>query len=78
MTDWQYERTMSSDQYRVALEVLGLSQLAAGRWLGISPRTSRRYIKGKATIQPAHALLLRAAVHHKWKLVIPKRRPKDS
>ena len=78
MTDWQRERTMTPQQYALALNALGLSQLAAGRWLGVSPRTSRRYITGNSTIPPAHAMLLRAAVHYKWKLLVPKRRPRDS
>lgn len=29
--------------YRTALTTLGLSQLAAGRWLGVSPKTAQRY-----------------------------------
>jgi plasmid maintenance system antidote protein VapI len=78
MTNWQYERTMTPVEYGVFLELLGLSQLAAGRWLGVSPRTSRRYITGNATIPPAQVLLLRAALQYKWKLVVPKRRPGDS
>jgi hypothetical protein len=69
---------MTSDQYRMALKVLGLSQLAAGRWLGVAPRTSRRYVTGDSPVPPAQVLLLRAAMHHKWKLVVPRRRPRDS
>lgn len=34
---------MSPAEYRVALANLGLSQLAAGRWLGVSPKTAQRY-----------------------------------
>lgn len=34
---------MTPAEYRVALETLGLSQLAAGRWLGSSPKTAQRY-----------------------------------
>jgi hypothetical protein len=71
MINWQYERSMTPGQYMIALNLLNLSQLAAARWLGISGRTSRRYASGDATIPPAHAMLLRAAVHHKWKLLVP-------
>lgn len=78
MTSWQYERTMTAEQYNLALQVLGLSQLAAGRWLGVSPRTSRRYATGEALIPPAHALLLRGAIRHKWKLVVPPWRKGES
>ncbi len=34
---------MTPQQYREALKALGLSQLAAGRWLGVSPRTAQQY-----------------------------------
>lgn len=34
---------MTPDTYRTALETLGLSQLAAGRWLGVSPKTAQNY-----------------------------------
>lgn len=34
---------MTPAEYRAALSALGLSQLAAGRWLGVSPKTSQRY-----------------------------------
>lgn len=40
---------MTPAEYRSALETLGLSQLAAGRWLGVSPKTAQRY----ATSGPA-------------------------
>ena len=34
---------MNAAEYRTALETLGLSQLAAGRWLGVSPKTAQNY-----------------------------------
>ena len=34
---------MTPEAYRTALETLGLSQLAAGRWLGVSPKTAQNY-----------------------------------
>lgn len=34
---------MSAQTYRTALTTLGLSQLAAGRWLGVSPKTAQNY-----------------------------------
>jgi len=36
-------------QYRAALSTLGLSQQAAGRWLGVSPKTAQNY----ATVGPS-------------------------
>lgn len=37
------ETKMTADQYRAALAELGLTQLAAGRWLGVSPKTAQNY-----------------------------------
>lgn len=34
---------MTPAEYRTALSTLGLSQLGAGRWLGVSPKTAQRY-----------------------------------
>jgi len=34
---------MTPLEYRTAIATLGLSQLAAGRWLGVSPKTAQRY-----------------------------------
>ena len=34
---------MTPSEYRTALATLGLSQLAAGRWLGVSPKTAQNY-----------------------------------
>ena len=40
---------MTPLEYRAALSTLGLSQLAAGRWLGVSPKTAQNY----ATVGPS-------------------------
>lgn len=42
---------MDAQTYRTALATLGLSQLAAGRWLGVSNKTAQRY----ATTGPSGA-----------------------
>jgi len=34
---------MDAKEYRTAIATLGLSQLAAGRWLGVSPKTAQNY-----------------------------------
>lgn len=34
---------MTPAEYRAALSTLGLPQLAAGRWLGVSNKTAQRY-----------------------------------
>lgn len=36
---------MTPAEYRTALEVLGLSQREAGRWLGVSLKTAHLYAK---------------------------------
>ena len=53
---------MTPDQYRAALSTLGLSQLAAGRWLGVSPKTAQNYAK-LGPSGPA-AVAIRMALQH--------------
>lgn len=48
---------MTKEQYRTALEALGLSRRQAARLLGVCERTSRAYANG-AAIPPATATLL--------------------
>jgi hypothetical protein len=36
---------MTGHQYKRAIEILGMNQLKAGRWLGVSPRTAQNYAK---------------------------------
>ena len=38
---------MTADEYRKAIERLGLSQVAAARLLGVDARTSRRWATGE-------------------------------
>lgn len=47
---------MSALEYRAALSTLGLSQLAAGRWLGVSPKTAQNYAS-KGPSGPAAAAI---------------------
>lgn len=54
---------MTAKQYRSAIEKLGLSQLAAGRWLGVSSRTAQNYA-AKGPPEPV-AKLLRLVVRLK-------------
>lgn len=53
---------MTPTQYAAAIERLGLSQRAAGVFLGIDERQSRRWIAGDARIPEAVAKLLRLMV----------------
>lgn len=51
---------MTSDEYREAIQSLGLSQHRAAKWLGISPRTSQGYALGERRIPgPVERLLLK-------------------
>jgi DNA-binding transcriptional regulator YiaG len=53
---------MTSLQYREAIRKLGLSQLAAARFLGVSPRTSQGWALGQSPVNEAAAKLLRLMV----------------
>lgn len=49
---------MHKNEYRAAIEAVGLTQVSAGDFLGIDPRTSRRYALGEP-VPPPLAILLR-------------------
>ena len=53
---------MTPDQYRAAIASLGLSQLAAGRWLGVSNKTAQRYATDGPS-GPAQRAILMALRH---------------
>ena len=50
------DKAMTSTEYRAALATLGLSQLAAGRWLGVSNKTAQRYATDGPTGPAAKAI----------------------
>jgi hypothetical protein len=50
---------MTPTQYREAIARLGLSQVAAGAFLGVAPRTSRAWALGERPVPQAVAMLLR-------------------
>lgn len=52
---------MTANQYRAAIERLGLSQVTAARFLGVSIRTSHKYANGDR-IPVAIAKLLRLMI----------------
>jgi len=70
--NWQHERSMTPRQYVHVIEQLGMSQAAAGRFLGITGRTSRRYASGDSMIPAGYVLLLNAMLHHGDRPVVPK------
>lgn len=50
---------MTKHEYRKAITTLGLSQVAAARFLGIGQRTSRRWAAGDDTPDPRAEMVLR-------------------
>jgi hypothetical protein len=53
---------MTANQYKAAIKRLGLTQVAAGRWLGISPRQSQSYAIGEYPVPEPVAKLLRLCI----------------
>ena len=53
---------MTANQYKAAIKQLGLSQVAAARWLGISPRQSQSYAIGEYPVPEPVAKLLRLMI----------------
>jgi DNA-binding transcriptional regulator YiaG len=56
---------MTPDEYRRAIERLGLSQIAAARLLGVDARTSRRWASGERDIPPPAVRFLRYLIAKK-------------
>ena len=56
---------MTATQYKAAIKQLGLSQVAAGRWLGISKRQSQSYAIGEYPVPQPVAMLLRLCIKQK-------------
>lgn len=58
---------MTPKQYRAAIDRLGLSQVKAAAFLGVSPRQSRRWALGEGEIPKAEATLLRVMIKYNIK-----------
>lgn len=56
---------MTPDQYRTAIEQLGLSQVAAAHLLGVDARTSRRWASGEREVPPPAERFLRYLIASK-------------
>lgn len=50
---------MTPAKYRDVLEALGLTQLAAGRWLGVSKRTAQKFAADGPSPPAARAIQMR-------------------
>ena len=64
---------MTPQEYLQTAWRLGMSQTTCGRFLGVSERTARRYVRGQANVPPSQVLLLRAMLEFKIKPQIPKK-----
>lgn len=58
---------MTPAEYRAALETLGLSQLAAGRWLGVSPKTAQNYATAGPSPPAARAIQVLLMLPPTWR-----------
>jgi plasmid maintenance system antidote protein VapI len=56
---------MTGDEYEKAIEMLGLTQVAAARFLGVDDTTSRRWIADKHPIPDSTAMLLRVMIRYR-------------
>lgn len=56
---------MSPAEYKAAIKELGLTQVKAGKWLGISPRQSQSYAIGEYPVPELVAKMLRLCVERK-------------
>ena len=72
--NWQTEREMTPLEFQLTVSAMGMSQAAAGRYLGVSAKTVQRYIRGEATIPTASVLLLRGLVAGGLDPLVPKRK----
>ena len=68
---WQYDRALSPAAYLRAIKALGMSRIAAARYLGVSERTARRFATGEGDIPPSVVLLLGALLHYNARPVVP-------
>lgn len=71
MANWQHERCMTPRQIENAIIILGMSEREAGRFLGVSERTVRRYIAGGTMIPTSVVLLLWSMIAHGDVPVVP-------
>jgi len=74
--DWQSQRSVSPLRFQLLLSALNLSQAACGRYLGVSPRTVKRYLTGQTRVPVASCLLLASLLAAGTKPVVPKRKRK--
>ena len=62
---------MTADEYRAALDKLGINQQAAGRFFEVGSRTARRWALGEARVPNPVAMILQLMLKKKLKVEIP-------
>lgn len=67
---------MTPAEYRAAIARLGLSQVAAGKLLGVDGRTSQKWALGERAVPPPVVLLLAYMEEHG--LALARKRAADS
>ena len=67
---WQ-NRQMSGEQFEIAIARLGMTQAGSARFLGISERQARRYVRNQVEVPIPTALLLRCMLVHRERPVVP-------
>jgi hypothetical protein len=55
---------MTGDDYRHAIDHLGMTQVGSARFFGVNDKTPRRWISGEHPIPCAVSMLLRVMVRH--------------
>jgi hypothetical protein len=57
-------KPMNHTEFSKAIDALGLTQVGTARFIGVDPRTCRRYVAGELPLPPAAAMLLRVMLAH--------------
>ena len=57
-------KPMNHIEFSKAIDALGLTQVSAARFLGVDPRTCRRYVAGELPLPPAAAMLFHVMLAH--------------
>lgn len=63
--------SMTGEEYKAALDKLGINQQAAGRLFGVGTRTAGRWAQGQARIPVAIAMLVQLLLKKRLKLTVP-------
>jgi DNA-binding transcriptional regulator YiaG len=58
-------KKMTKTAYRTAIDAIGLSQVKASTFFGVTRKTSPRWARGESPIPGAVAKLLRVMIAHK-------------